>query len=320
MEEPNTQTFTGSEIGIFAVELATAQDAQDGGMQWIQILPVGEFAARDGRGPWRLKDPEAVIRASLAYAGSTDIVVDYEHQTDHATQNGQPAPAAGWIRGFKADGKGIWGLVEWTEKARAFLDNKEYRYLSPAFHYAKTDGAVTRLLRASLTNNPALELTALAKMEDGAALDPLAELRAVLGLESGADVAILTATARQLMTQRVSTEAAHQATAAELLAMRRETEETVLCAAVDAAIDGGHILPHWRDWSLSLARHDRKAFDEFVTMVSPFFVALRGTQTRGLPPEARGVNIHGAVDADELAICRALGHSEDDLKQYGSKP
>jgi phage I-like protein len=123
-----------------------------------------------------------------------------------------------------------------------------------------------------------------------------------------------------LMTQRVSTEAAHQATAAELLAIRRETEETALCAAVDSAIEGRHILPHWRDWSLALARHDRKAFDEFVTMVSPFFVALRGTQTASLSPEVRaGLQAGGSsASADELAICRALGHSEDDLKKYGS--
>jgi len=39
---------------------------------------------------------------------------------------------------------------------------REYRYVSPVFQFDPKDGSVTRLLRAGLTNNPNLHLTAIA--------------------------------------------------------------------------------------------------------------------------------------------------------------
>ena len=61
------------------------------------------------------------------------MVVDYEHQT----LSDREAPAAGWIK--KIDGlaikakDGLWAIAEWTEKARQYIQNKEYRYFSPVF-------------------------------------------------------------------------------------------------------------------------------------------------------------------------------------------
>ena len=127
------------------------------------LLPAGELNARDGR-RWRLDDAEEVVEASRLRAGATDLVFDYGHQADYAKENGQPAPAAGWIRELQARAGAIWGGVEWTERARAMLKAREFRYVSPTFLQTPA-GVVTEVVRAALINNPALDLPALAAME-----------------------------------------------------------------------------------------------------------------------------------------------------------
>ena len=87
--------------------------------EWIHILPAGRFSGRDGRGPYALEDAQAVIAASLSQAMPRGIPMDYEHQTENAPQNGQPAPASGWIVAMESREDGIWAHVEWTERAAA---------------------------------------------------------------------------------------------------------------------------------------------------------------------------------------------------------
>ena len=127
------------------------------------LMPVGELNARDGR-RWRLDDAEAVMEASRRRAGAADLVFDYGHQTDYSKENGQPAPAAGWIRELQARAGAIWDRVEWTERARAMLKAREFRYVSPTFLHTPA-GVVTEVVRAALVNNPALDLPALATTE-----------------------------------------------------------------------------------------------------------------------------------------------------------
>ncbi|PIW30406.1 MAG: hypothetical protein COW30_02540 [Rhodospirillales bacterium CG15_BIG_FIL_POST_REV_8_21_14_020_66_15] len=154
--------------------------------EWIHLMTPGQLNARDGR-RFQLDDAVAVVRDSLAR--SANLVVDYEHQTDLAEKNGQPAPAAGWIKDLSVRPDGIWGRVEWTAKAADMIRAREYRFLSPTFTHAKTAPHQVRIiLRAALTNNPALELTALATNQDG---DPEMDkflLALVKALGLGADV------------------------------------------------------------------------------------------------------------------------------------
>lgn len=131
---------------------------------WIEILPVGEIRARDGR-RWTLDDPAMVIANTLLYRNGLDLVIDYEHQTEAAERNGQPAPAAGWIKELEVRDGAIWGRVEWTERAAEAIRAKEYRYFSPVFAHERKTGRVTMIDSGALTNNPALDLTALAHFE-----------------------------------------------------------------------------------------------------------------------------------------------------------
>lgn len=128
----------------------------------IQLLPAGQFSARDGRpGPgkrWTIDDAAgARIAAQLnSVAAQTPIVIDYEHQTFYAEKNGQPAPAAGWMNRFEwRTGAGLFSIVEWTPRAKAFIGGNEYRYISPVIEFDDA-GAITGVLNAALVNFPAL--------------------------------------------------------------------------------------------------------------------------------------------------------------------
>jgi phage I-like protein len=126
--------------------------------EWVHLMPNGEIDARDGR-KFRLDQPDAVI--ALTKQLGMDLPIDFDHAIDLAAP-GTPAPAAGWIKTLEPRGDGIWGRTEWTERGAASLRSREYRYLSPVFEHLKGSNAVTRILRAALTNNPALHLTAVA--------------------------------------------------------------------------------------------------------------------------------------------------------------
>lgn len=177
MPSPNTapRTFTARHV----VELDAAVP------EWVELIPAGEFSGRDGRGPYRLN--AAAVQLAFANWGMP-LVIDYEHQAFNAPKNGQPAPAAGWVTSLDVRDGALWGRVEWTAQAAAWIGTRAYRYLSPVFDFDKS-GTVVRVLGAGLTNNPNLYLTALNRREDspsthrGSAMDELIErLRYMLNL------------------------------------------------------------------------------------------------------------------------------------------
>jgi phage I-like protein len=127
-----------------------------------QLLPAGEFAARDGRpGPgksWKVTDAQGQLLADAlnAITAKTPVVIDYEHQTLSAPTNGQPAPAAGWIKHATwRPGEGLFADVEWTAAARARIEAGEYRFISPVITF-DSKGVITGVLMGALTNFPAL--------------------------------------------------------------------------------------------------------------------------------------------------------------------
>jgi phage I-like protein len=86
------------------------------------------------------------------------MVIDYEHQTLAGTE----APASGWIKAMKGlidrGAEGIWAVgVEWTDKARTYIANREYRYVSPVFLVRKSDQRVIELINVALTNQPNID-------------------------------------------------------------------------------------------------------------------------------------------------------------------
>jgi len=133
----------------------------------FQVFPRG-LVEIEGAEPF-LVDDSAMDRAIERFrARGLDMVIDYEHQTE----GGDRAPAAGWIKRLenRAD-RGLWAVVEWTERAREYLARREYRYFSPVFLVSKEPRELSELLRVALTNAPRLNRIKpiVAKSRPGAA-------------------------------------------------------------------------------------------------------------------------------------------------------
>lgn len=169
---------------------ARVMEIAEGAPDWVQLMPAGTVETRpgDSRAPWKLLDLAGVIRASLA--GGGELPVDFEHQTQNAPKNGQPAPAAGWIKELQARPDGIYTRVDRTERARAMIEAREYRFLSPIFDFDKKTREVRLIHMAGLTNDRALCVKALATGSDG--MEEFLELlRQALGLAEVADQAAI---------------------------------------------------------------------------------------------------------------------------------
>jgi len=130
--------------------------------EWITLVPAGVFTLVDGRGPFRNFDPEAVISASIARAGKTELPGDYDHHMDLPPSAGVKGLASGWVKELKAEGGAVRARVEWTSAGRAHLEAREYRYVSPRFAFDE-QGNVLAIVRFALTNKPAIvDLPAIA--------------------------------------------------------------------------------------------------------------------------------------------------------------
>lgn len=136
------------------------------GQREVLLIPDGEFRSSDGSGrpaevdAWRMSAQIAQRVIARAQSRKAKMVVDYEHQTIRAAENGKPAPAAGRIDRsslrYEA-GVGILGAIDWTKRAQSFIDDEEYAYLSPVFPYDEKTGEVLALMHFALTNDPGLD-------------------------------------------------------------------------------------------------------------------------------------------------------------------
>lgn len=116
----------------------------------FQILPEGRIEI-EGEPPCYCNEEAAKNVIAAFKARGNDMVIDYEHQTLTDAQ----APAAGWIKDLKWKGKdGLWAVAEWTAKAKAYLENREYRYFSPVMFLRAKDRMAHVLINIALTNTP----------------------------------------------------------------------------------------------------------------------------------------------------------------------
>ena len=134
---------------------------------WQQILPGADFAAYDGRptevpgNKWRIDNAKGeALAAKLnarAVAGE-QLLVDYDHQTLLAKENGSKAPASAWGNKFEwREDKGLFAQLNFTPTARKHIKDGEYKYYSPVVIYNKHTGEVLDLHSAALTNDPAVK-------------------------------------------------------------------------------------------------------------------------------------------------------------------
>ena len=318
----------------------------------IQLFPMGEFSARDGRpgtlkgvkvNAWKL---DAALAAVIArwQQRETPLVVDYEHQTMNAVENGKPAPAAGWIESLEVEPDGLYATVKWTEAARAFIKADEYRYISPVFTFDPKTGAVLELKSAALTNYPALDgLDAVAaRTEDDSPMkkETLEALRHFFGLAADADEAAVVAalkaqgdgrtlTAMLAVAKEADPDPAQYVPAAMLTAAQeknaalaakvKELEGSgtlaALTAEIDAALADGRLPKACEGWAKTTAKTNPEAIKSYIASAVPV-AALKGTQTGGTSPSGAPV---AALTDEELYACNQLGLSNADFIAAKSK-
>ena len=149
--------------------LAACAVALPEGGKLVKIIPKGTFAPTDGRTDhgvpaWTLTAALAADLMAALSASATDIVVDYEHASLKAAEEGRENPAAGWISRYEwDDSQGLMAEISWTAKAAQMIADKAYRYLSPVLLY-NARGEVKGLHSVALTNTPALDGMALAAL------------------------------------------------------------------------------------------------------------------------------------------------------------
>ena len=134
----------------------------DGNTLEIQLTPAGAFVPRDGRKmdvpAWKIDQAIATRVIERFSARINPPVVDYEHQTLHKETNGQPAPAAAWMRALQwREGSGLWATVELTARGAELIRSGEYRFISPVFRYDPKTGEVLAIEMAALTNHAAID-------------------------------------------------------------------------------------------------------------------------------------------------------------------
>ena len=298
--------------------------ALDGALppDWIQLFPAGPaITGADGRA-WTLPDPHALIAAFAAR--NKPLVVDWEHASEHRAPHGLDAPAAGWIDQIEVRAGAIYGHVEWTPKAAQQIADREYRFLSPVFTYAKTDSRIVELVSAGLTNQPNLTLTALNREESPVSLP--ADLCTALELPDTASEAVALAriqtlnlalnTAQALAAAppldkfipRADYDAAlARASNAETRVKELETgqQNKAIEAALNAALQAGQICPATVEFYRAGCQREGglEAFNQFLKAAPPVL---------GAKPELDGKKPNSPATAatltpEQKAVCSAMG-------------
>lgn len=299
--------------------------------EWVELLPAGEMVmGRDGR-TWRNSNPHGVVEQFVAR--NVDLVIDWEHASEHRAPNGQDAPAAGWVKELAVREGAVWGRVEWTEKAAEQLQRKEYRYLSPVFLFTRDENQIVRLSSAGLTNQPNLALKALNQQTHQEDFPVWKDLLKKLGLPEDATEAQAITALNQVQADletaknREATpsldkyvpradfdQAQTRAANAEqtLKTLKKEREDEAIDTAINQALEDGKIAPATVDYHKAQCRTEG-GLERFKTFVesAPAITGDSGLDGRKTP----GADM--ALNSETLKIAGMMGNSEEDLKKYG---
>lgn len=299
--------------------------------EWVELLPAGEMVmGRDGR-TWRNSNPHGVVEQFVAR--NVDLVIDWEHASEHRAPNGQDAPAAGWVKELAVREGAVWGRVEWTEKAGEQLQRKEYRYLSPVFLFTRDENQIVRLSSAGLTNQPNLALKALNQQTHQEDFPVWKDLLKKLGLPEDATEAQAITALNQVQADletaknREATpsldkyvpradfdQAQTRAANAEqtLKTLKKEREDEAIDTAINQALEDGKIAPATVDYHKAQCRTEG-GLERFKTFVesAPAITGDSGLDGRKAPGADKALN------SETLKIAGMMGNSEEDLKKFG---
>lgn len=281
----------------------------------IQIVPIGEF--EDSEGVKFKITPDEIANIVKTKGGQTnDIVLDYEHQT----LDGVQAPAAGWIKTLVDKGtEGLWAIVEWTNRAKEYLQNKEYRYLSPVLLSVEVDEngyyRPNELHSVALTNTPQIDgmvpiVSKLNLQERDMGEEKIVEkviekipesILELLGLQSDAGLKEVTA---RLLALKQKAEAV---SLEEYEALKEKLLEKEVNEVVSVALKDGKIKAEKKDWAMKFAKKDLETFKLFIEE-APVVVQMSRVVDNHKPEE----KLH--TEAFER-VCKLFGNDINKVKQ-----
>ncbi len=324
-------------LSISACSFEIQSASADG---WRLLIPLGEFKPKDGRvinaalSAWRMDTVDAEAVVAKLRQRAVDVPIDYEHQILNAETNGQAAPAAGWGTDWRVTEHGLEVFTDFTAKARAHIDAKEYRYWSPVFHFDPKTGRVLQVLHIGLTNTPALDLPPVSEraaaramiLTEGKTMDWEQYLRDMLGL--AADASAEDVKAALLKLKGKSDDAASQIAAAraqidptkhvpieavvalqtEVAALRASVVGGEVTALVEGAIAGGKLAPALKDWATAMGTKDVAALRSFINIAPATQLPAQDVSSLKDASAAKGA---AKMTPEALAVCHAMGLSEE---------
>lgn len=275
----------------------------------VRLLPLGLVHSTKGD---FLVDNESFqsIRCKFSER-QLQIPIDYEHQTLKDMQ----APAAGWIKDIMLKNDGIYGAVDWTDRAAEYLKNREYRYLSPVVLTQGKERRVVALHSAALTNTPAINamtpISCSDKPSEGensvnqeetenGGKDTLEALAELLQLDPSATMEDIYKAVASLLEGQEALKLKADACQFEVTRMKADD-------VVSEALKDGKVLPFQRDWAFQSAMNDLDGFTLWLKG-APQIVLMGEVCPETLPQTQR----HHSR-AHEL-----LGLSAEDIAKYGN--
>ncbi|WP_051361139.1 phage protease [Desulfuromonas sp. TF] len=301
--------------------------------EWVELIPAGQMVTgRDGR-TFVNNEPQGIL--DFLAADGRDIPVDWEHATEIKAPQGGQAPAAAWIPELQLREGAVWGRMLWTPKGRASVENREYRYLSPAILIEKETGRIRGISSIGLVNKPNFRMPAINRQQRNTEEETMdwKKLLAKLGLPEDATLEqALNAIGKmqgdlQTALNRAETPsldkfvpradydaALGKANNFEQKLKEKEAAdlETAINAEVSAAVAAGKVTPGTKDYYVGMCRQEGglEAFKKFVEAAP---VIGNPSDLGKRTPEGGGV----ALNAEQKQIADMFGNSEEDLKKYG---
>ncbi len=328
--------------------IAFNDDLQDEIPENFIIVKYGQtnWSKGDEFGSFEFSEADANRVIEDFKSRNRDVVFDYEHQT----LSGKEAPASGWITNLKKTEIGLLAEVNWTDKAKKYIKSREYRYHSPVIHFDA--GKPFRLHSCALTNKPAMFGYDSLVADDGnnSIKNKEQKMKFLIELakELGVDIAVLDdgktdekATAEavkaKLLQLKAENEAAKKMTeflklhdcvstdeltlkikgmipAAEKAELEAKLAKIEADKVVAEAFTDGKLVEAQREWAITLATKDIKAFNDFIEKapkVAPESAAKIDTAN----PEKEKEKTEAFTDA-ELAVFKGMGLSQKDFDDF----
>lgn len=122
----------------------------DNGESEVQVATIGTVVGSDKDGnPIEQNFSEEALKR-IAETQVDDILVD----ADHSSEKGGSTEAQGWLSKLKfVPGVGLIGSIKWTDLGRKLIENRVFRWLSPAW-LLNDDKEPEFMTSCALTNKP----------------------------------------------------------------------------------------------------------------------------------------------------------------------